>query len=214
MAKIATLTYEKDWYSPVYLRHLMATGDAAKVRKEYTRLRDISQKRLKRLAAAGLANTEVYKKNVNHYPKLKDIKSANELSARLSDLARFVSSERSTVSGYKNIMQKSLDTLHTHGYTFVTKENYRDFAEFMGEYRYQHLDMIYDSGEAADSFRILEVKHHLSLDQIRKDFEEWIANRKVLDSMRSMKKDWGDPEALKKRVARKMTRDNLKKRKK
>ena len=205
MAKRAALTYEKDWYSPVYLRHLISTGDAAKVRKEYTRLRDISQKRLKRLKAAGLADTEVYKKNVNHYPKLKDIKSANELSARLSDLARFISSERSTVSGFKTIMEKSLKTLHEHGYNFVTKENYKDFAEFMAEYRYQKLDMIYDSGEAADTFGVLE-KHHIKMDQIQKDFENWIVNHKLYEDMRSMKKDWGDPEALKKRAARKYSK--------
>lgn len=205
MAKRATLTYEKDWYSPVYLRHLISTGDAAKVRKEYTRLRDISQKRLKRLKAAGLADTEVYKKNVNHYPKLKDIKSANELSARLSDLARFISSERSTVSGFKTVMEKSLKTLHEHGYTFVTKENYKDFAEFMGEYRYQKLDMIYDSGEAADTFGVLE-KHHIKMSQIQQDFEYWVKNHKLYENMRSMKKDWGDPEALKRRAARKYSK--------
>lgn len=205
MAKKATLTYSEDWYSPVFLRHLLSTGEAAKVRKEYTRLRDISQKRLKRLAAAGLADTEVYKKNVNHYPKLKDIKSANELSARLSDLARFIKSERSTVSGFKTVMEKSIKTLHEHGYTFVTKENYKDFAEFMAEYRYQKLDMSYDSGEAADTFGVLE-KHHIKISQIQQDFEYWVKNHKLYEDMRSMKKDWGDPEALKRRAARKYSK--------
>ena len=205
MAKRATLTYEKDWYSPVYLRHLISIGDAAKVRKEYTRLRDISQKRLKRLNAAGLADTEVYKKNVNHYPKLKDIKSANELSARLSDLSRFILAERSTVSGFKTIIEKSLKTLHEHGYTFVTKKNYKYFSEFMAEYRYQKLDMIYDSGEAADTFGVLE-NHHIKPDQIKKDFEYWVENHKLYENMRSMKKDWGDPEALKRRAANKYSK--------
>ena len=205
MAKKAKLTYSEYWYSPVFLRHILNTGEAAKVRKEYTRLRDISQKRLKRLAAAGLADTEVYKKNVNHYPKLSEIKSANELSARLSDLSRFIKSDRSTVSGFKSVMEKSLNTLHEHGYTFVTKENYKDFVEFMAEYRYQHLDQIYDSGEAADTFEVIE-KHEIKIDQIRKDFEYWIENRKTLESMRSLKRDWGDPEAIKKRAERKNLR--------
>ena len=207
MKRAASLKYEKDWYAPVYLRHLMSTGDEAKVRKEYTRLRDIAQKRLKRLEAAGLAYTEVYKKNVKHYPKLSQIKSKNELSSRLADLARFIGSERSTVSGFKAIKEKSLKTLHEHGYSFVTKENYEQFAQFMAEYRYQKLDMIYDSGEAADTFGVLE-KHHISLDQILHEFEGWIENHKILQNMRSMKKDWGDPDALKKRAARKMKRQN------
>lgn len=207
MKRAASLKYEKDWYSPVYLRHLMNTGSEAEVRKEYTRLRDIAQKRLKRLEKAGYSELDVYKKNIKHYPKLSDIKSKNELSSRLADLARFISSERSTVSGLKTIKEKSLKTLHEHGYDFVTPENYEQFARFMQEYRYQKLDMIYDSGEAADTFGVLE-KHHVRLDQIKHEFEAWIENHKIFESMRSMKKDWGDPDALKKRAARKMKRQN------
>ena len=205
MKKAASLTYEKDWYAPVYLRHLMSSGDEAKVRKEYTRLRDIAQKRLKRLEKAGLTDTEVYKRNVKHYPVLSNIKSKNELSARLSDLARFVASERSTVSGFKAIRKKALKTLHEHGYTFVNEGNYKDFGEFMAEYRAQKLDMIYDSGEAADTFGVLE-KHHIKVDQIRDQFENWLENRKTLEDMRSMKKDWGDPDKLMDRAARKKKR--------
>ena len=199
MAKRAALTYSPDWYSPVYLRLLLSSKDASKVRKEYTRLRDISQKRLKRMKSAGLEYSEIYKKNVNHYPKLKDIKSNNELSSRLADLARFISSQQSTVSGFKTIRQKALSTLHEHGYTFVTNENYEQFAQFMAEYRYQHLDMVYDSGEAADTFGVLE-KHHIPLSKIQKDFEYWVENHKELEKMRSMKKDWDNPDALKKRL--------------
>lgn len=202
MKKAASLTYEKSWYAPVFLRHLITTGDEAKVRKEYTRLRDIAQKRLKRLEKAGLTDTEVYQRNIKHYPKLENIKSKNELSARLSDLARFIASERSTVSGFKAIRKKSLETLHEHGYDFVNESNFKDFAEFMAEYRYQHLDQIYDSGQAADTFGVLE-KHHVKVDQIKGEFEKWIENRKTLESMRSMKKDWGDPDKLMARAQRK-----------
>ena len=102
-------------------------------------------------------------------------------------------------------MEKSIKTLHEHGYTFVTKENYKDFAEFMAEYRYQKLDMSYDSGEAADTFGVLE-KHHIKISQIQQDFEYWVKNHKLYEDMRSMKKDWGDPEALKRRAARKYSK--------
>ena len=73
MSRIARPTYDVNWYTPSELKvKLEAGGDLEKhVRKEYTRLRDISQKRLKRLAAAGYTDTEVYQRNVKHYPKLK-----------------------------------------------------------------------------------------------------------------------------------------------
>ena len=203
--RAASLTYEKDWYAPVFLRHLMDTGSEAQIRKEYTRLRDIAQKRLKRLEKAGYADTDVYKRNIKHYPVLSDIKSKNELSSRLSDLARFVSSQRSTVKGLKEIKKKSLETLHEHGYDFVNNENYEAFGKFMEEYRAQKLDAIYDSGEAADTFGIME-RHHISISQIKSDFEKWLANREVLDSIRVMKKDWGNPDKVMARAERKKKR--------
>ena len=202
MAKRAGVTYSREWYEPQNIRNLIKDGKEKEVRKEYTRLRDISQKRLKRLEAAGYSDRAIYKKNVKHYPKLEQIKSPNELAARLSDLSRFISAATSTVSGIKTAKKKSLATLHEHGYTFVNNENYEDFGEFMEEYRVQMQDMEYDSGEAADTFRVLE-KHKIKVDKIKDDFEFWLENREIADKIRVSKKDYGDPEALKKKVEKK-----------
>ena len=67
-------TYESGWYTPSGILQEIEAGNERAVRKEYTRLRDISQKRLKRLAKAGYTDTETYKRNVAHYPKLKDVR--------------------------------------------------------------------------------------------------------------------------------------------
>lgn len=213
MAKRATLTYNKSWYTPVNIRNEIKSGNIKDIRKEYTRLRDIAQKRLKRLKAAGYANTDVYKKNYKHYPLLKDVKSENELAQRLSDLSRFIVAKRSTVSGFKSIKEKSLKTLHEHGYTFVTKENYEDFGQFMEEYRNQLLDMEYDSGEAADTFRVLQ-KHKIKVEMIRDNFEYWLKNRDIADTIRVSKADYGDPDALASKVERKKKMASKKRRKK
>ena len=60
---------------------------------------------------------------INKFKKLKDIKNERELRYLFSDLHYFLASPRSSVTGLDKIRRKSLDTLHEHGYKFVTKKN-------------------------------------------------------------------------------------------
>lgn len=177
------LRYSEDWYQPYNLRESMRAGNIKEIRKEYTRLRDISQKRLKRMSQTIWRRSQTFKRNVSHYPKLADIKSESELAARLSDLSRFIMSQSSTVSGQEQQMKKSLKTLHENeGYEFVTKENYLEFGEFMEEYRFQRLDEEYDSGDAAETFNVLEA-HRVDPSKVKEDFEFWLSNREILEQL-------------------------------
>lgn len=183
MAATGKLKYDTDWYQPKNLRAQMKAGDLGDVRKEYTRLRDIAQKRLKRMGQTRWSRTQTYLRNVNHYPKLKDIQSEAELAKRLSDLSRFISAKLSTVSGMNTQMKKSLKTLHEHDYNFVNEDNYIDFGKFMEEYRFQKLDeMGYDSGTAAEAFNQLEV-HRVDPLKVKEDFEFWLQNQELLEDM-------------------------------
>lgn len=204
----AKLTYDPNWYIPTKIKAEIQENRAS-VRKEYTRLRDISQKRLKRLKAEGLDDTQAYLRNYRHYPKLKDIKSDSELAARLSDLARFITAKGSTVSGQKDIMKKSISTLHDTGYTFVNEGNFRDFGKFMEEYRNQMLDMSYDSGDAADLYGVV-VKHQLDPEKVKADFDFWLEN---LDRAEKLKKSKsaGNYEKTKGRIQKQL--DEVEKRK-
>ena len=213
------LTYEDEFYFPSNLISLMKLSDTQSpemreaairaqktIRKEYTKLRDISQKRLKRMGQSEFARSQTYMMNVGHFPKLADIKTPQELAYRLSELSRFIESPMSTITGQKTAMQKAIATLHSsvdkygapkEAFTFVNEDNYLDFAEFMQEWRDQHLDEIYDSGEAAETFSVLE-KHEITADQVREDFEYWLENRDTADKLRKMESYKNDPEALKK----------------
>lgn len=204
----AKLTYDPNWYIPTKIKAEIQENRAA-VRKEYTRLRDIAQKRLKRLKAAGLDNTQAYLRNYKHYLKLKDIKSDSELAARLSDLSRFIIAKGSTVSGQKDIMKKSLNTLHDTGYTFVNEGNFRDFGKFMEEYRNQMLDMSYDSGDAADLYGVV-VKHQMDPEKVKADFEFWLENLERAEKLRKSKSS-GNYEKTKGRIQKQL--DEVEKRK-
>lgn len=192
MAKTARPTYEFSWYTPSEIKAKLEAGGSLEkeVRKEYTRLRDISQKRLKRLAAAGYTDTDVYKKNVSHYPKLKDIKTKSELAQRLSDLSRFVASSQSTVKGLKEREQKVLKTLRKSGYKYVNESNLSDFGEFMEYYRDAMYDLEYDSGDAADLYTVVE-KNKLDPEKVKEDFDFWLENIEDAKKIRKAKRRTG-----------------------
>lgn len=197
----AQLKYDKEWYTPSQIvARLKASPEARKeARKEYTRLRDISQKRLKRMGKTQWARTQTYKKNVNHYKKLKDIKSDYELAGRLSDLARFIVSKYSSVAKQKEIMKKSLATLHEHGYGFVNEDNYIDFGDFMEAYRNQMLDMEYDSGDAADTYGVVS-KFKLDPADVEKDFRFWLENVEAAKKLRFSDKSESNYDRVKARA--------------
>lgn len=204
MAKIARPTYDVGWYTPSEIKAKLDAGGSLEreVRKEYTRLRDISQKRLKRLAAAGYTNTEVYQRNYRHYPKLKDIKSKSELAQRLSDLSRFVASSQSTVKGIKEREKKVLKTLKKSGYKYVNESNLSDFGEFMEYYRDAMYDMEYDSGDSADLYMVVE-KNKLDPEKVKEDFDFWLENIEDAKKIRKAKRRTGKTsEVLEELVAK------------
>ena len=56
--------------------------------------------------------------------------SESDINFKIAQVASFLASDRSTVSGIKKIRKKSISTLQDHGYD-VTEENYDDFIDFM-----------------------------------------------------------------------------------
>ncbi len=212
MARKASLRYDFNWYTPSNLKAMLEGSKDLnrEVRKEYTKLRDIARKRLQRLEAAGYTDTEAYRRNVNHYPKLKDIKTKSELAQRLSDLSRFIASSQSTVSGIKEREQKVLERLHENQYNFVNESNLKDFGEFMEAYRDQMLDMEYDSGDAAEVYSIV-VKHKVDPEKVKEDFEYWLEHIDEALKMRRSKASAGNYERIKKRLDTKLKKGNKRK---
>lgn len=102
---------DKDFYSPTDLRHV----DDREMRKEYTELRDIAQKRLKRLLKEDPDNRAAMY-HPKGFPKLKDIKSSAQLRNALSDLSRFINTESSTVYGQHKQNRNREKVLIEHGY--------------------------------------------------------------------------------------------------
>lgn len=186
----AKLRYQPEWYTPAALMSGRVTE--ADARKEYTRLRDIAQKRLKRMGQSMFRDTQAYRLNKDAYPVLKEVKAGKngrpsaDLAYKLSALSRFVSSKQGSVAGMTGIMKRNIKTLHSHGYSFVNQENYLDFARFMEEWRAQGLDKEYDSGDAVELYEQVQ-RHHMNPTRVAEEFEYWLQNRKELEQLKPSK---------------------------
>lgn len=93
----ATLRYEPEKYTP-YMLHDWPLKD---LRKEYTRLRDIAQKRIKRLRADPEgAQSKVLQIFPEGIPRISDMHGSRaQLESAMADLALFIRNPESTVSG-------------------------------------------------------------------------------------------------------------------
>lgn len=178
--------YSPEWYTPRSLERV----DPKEVRREYTRMRDIAQKRLKRIVAASngvtdWTRTEIYKTYRKGVPKLSDL-SKEHLPYELSKLARWVDSEYSKIGYLKKRMKSSIKMLHERGYDFVNERNFLDFTAFMEEYRRQKLDHVYGSPDAVELYGTLQ-KRGISSSDVYNDFMDWMENAEALSKTKVKK---------------------------
>ena len=204
MAKKTVLKHDPAWYTP---SHTLSKGvSSSEMRAEYKRLRDVARHRLRSFEKSEGG----YWKGSEAHQQLKQAYeggamrglSDEEIASKLSDLSRTLTDYRSSVSTLRAQRDQALETLQQSGYEFVNKENYKEFGEFMKEYREKKLDRVYDSGDAAETYRAVRDKG-LTMRSIRKDFDFWIENREILDNMTMSKgKSAHSAAAYRKRINR------------
>lgn len=84
--------------------------DISTMRSEYTRMRDVAQKRIKRLGES-FPESKAYTQHQSGFPRLKDI-SPQDLPYAFSELAKFVRAKTSTVTGQRIAQEKTTATLN------------------------------------------------------------------------------------------------------
>lgn len=153
--------------------------DDKSLRAEYSRLRDIAQKRLKRLAKSE-SDSYAYRHNVGKYKPARG-QSTAELREKLPELAKFIAAKSGSVSGILAQRAAAVETMKEHGYEGITKGNYKLFAQFMREWRAQKLQKVWGSPEVYEMF-IFTCENKIPWDKIKDSFESWLAHLEELES--------------------------------
>lgn len=171
MAKIKNadvLTWEYDDYYPYRLEQI----DERALRQEYTRLRKIANKRLNRLQASEYKETDLAKEYSGGFALLADVE---DLPRELTVLARFVASEKSSVTGLKRIDRQTIETLQEHGYTFVNTKNVRQFGAFMEEMRQAGYSKLYSSEFLANWWSEKGRSKRGNVDKLKQEFDNYVS---------------------------------------
>lgn len=172
MAKVK-LTFGADNYRPDILRRI----PKSELIKEYERLAKRANRSLRAIGKSKFRVTSTYLDWKDEFPDVKEL-SKKELVYKLSDVARYVSRETSTLSGLRRQEDRTIKKLHEHGYTFVNKRNFLKFSEFMEDIRQAYKDQKYDSERIAMVYEEMVTKKKISPEKVQKDFERHYNNTK------------------------------------
>lgn len=148
----------------------------AELRKEYSRLRGIVNKRIDRLEQSEYLTKEgkvPYNLRKEYYPTLKEIDDRSQLIIKLRELATVVESRRSRIYGLEDIREESVKTLEAKGVSWIREYNWKDFGEFMRDARAMSIGRMFDSDRAVDMFAE-SVYGGFNADALRSAFDEWL----------------------------------------
>lgn len=152
--------FEEKWYTvqgAETMARMATPDDMATMRAEYTRMRDVAQKRIKRLGKE-YPESKTYEEHKGGFPKLRDLDPRNFAKA-FSELAKFVQAKKSTVTGQRIAQAKTTKTLNEavgagqkigedKVQAVVTKQNYWRVIKILNEVR--RLNLTYGSDKIVE----------------------------------------------------------------
>lgn len=167
-----------EMYTREAIRNADVWTDAA-VRKEYSRLRDIAQKRLERLGR-NEPESFAYRSNRGQYAPARG-QTTEALRQQLPQLAKFIAAKTGSVTGIRSQRRKAVESLQSKGYVFVTKENLGAFGEFMEEFRAKRgAARGYGTFEALELWEFAQA-NDIDVEKVKKQFANWLKERRELE---------------------------------
>ena len=167
MTKLAFAPWE---YNPQALQR----RSIRELKREYSRLRTIANKRLARLMDSEFADSQAVAYNAGRYVPIKGITSESELRHLLTDLSKFITSEQSTVTGQRDIVERLTQTWRDDkGFDFINTGNVRDWVRFL-DYVQDVEGYVYDIAAMGEAFE------EMSLD-VQRGYTDRMEIRDVYD---------------------------------
>ena len=140
--------FDEKWYTVQGAETMARLGtkdDLATMRAEYTRMRDVAQKRIKRLGKQ-FPESKAYQSHKEGFAKLRNL-DPRDLPKAFAELAKFVKAKGSTVTGQKQIKEKTIKTWQDQGLNLNSK-NYDKTIKILEEMRKQKI--VYGSDKAVE----------------------------------------------------------------
>ncbi len=172
---------EEDVYNPSKLREEWITPQLAKakypsdavLRSEYSRLRSIAMKRLGRMQGKAEA-AETLAQHAEGFPTLKEIGTDRaDVVTALSDLSRFLSAKRSSISGIRESNKRITAVLQAKGIN-VSQKDLKEYGKFMNRMKraFGVGSGSYGSQRVADAWNELKARGKISKKEMQKALDQ------------------------------------------
>lgn len=170
--------------------------DAA-IRKAYSSLRSVANKRLVRLESQGLGKTA---RTGYKFPTIKSIEESSKatVASMLADVSKFLRDERTTVRGEKKFLNDFQEMMTEKGFGDLVEtpdEIYRTL-EFLEELREVYDDKMFSSGDALDALQEAE-RLNIPKDKLFDNIDMFISH---LEELRNVKPSKGGAEFSSRRI--------------
>lgn len=159
----------------------------AEIRKEYSKLRSVANKRLGRLEAQdiGMKARTGYK-----FPTIEQIESSSKstVASELADVSKWLYDKRSTVTGEKKFLREVKESFTEKGYGSLvdTVDDIYNVIEMLEDRREKHQDRLYSSSDLLDTLKETE-RLNLPYDKIKENIDIFVQNLESLESVKPTK---------------------------
>lgn len=149
------------------------------LKEMYSKDRKIVQDRLYRLGKTEFSQSKTYRKYNTKLPRVRDLKTKEELAAAFMDTDKLIQSGFTTISKQRQQKQRVLAGLHENNFDFITEENYWDFYNLMEWYENKKLKPVYGSptDEALTTY-LDKVKSGMDPEELRQLLLEYLETGK------------------------------------
>lgn len=176
--KVPALVTKPRLYTLQNIRKMTDIWTPENVTAAYQKYAAQANKRLLVMAKYDIGReSQTYKMNSGRFLPANKL-TLGEQKVLLADAARMLLSETGSYTGIVRKRRRDIQTLHEHGYEFVTNKNFDDFIAFMEEWRAQELDHMVGSPTAAELFNLWHNTGKKSLEELISSFSEYVDQKR------------------------------------
>lgn len=142
-----------------------------RIRSYYTDARRLALQRSARVQASEFG--EITEKE--YFRKLRNLPTTRDLLHEVADVNKYLTSDRSTITGQKKIRERYIETAERHGFN-IDDSSYNDWVKFIQWFKASEFALSYDS----DSEEVLEVFNEgSSINEWRELFTQFTERRRL-----------------------------------
>lgn len=170
-------------YSPYQISNM---SDSA-IRKAYSELRSIANKRLGRLEKQGLGMTA---RTGYKFPTIKNIEESSKatIASELADVSKFLRDPRTTVSGEKEFLKNFQEMMTDKGYANLveTPEEIYNVLQFMEDIRETNNNKLLPSGDALDALQQAQ-RLKIPVEKLKENIDIFVQHLDELENVKPTK---------------------------